>query len=69
VKNLDYHLKYGLLYKDYKLCIPTGECRKTMLGETHTSTIVGNFGARKTLLNFQRYVYWKNMSINVGKFI
>lgn len=42
-----------LPYKVDKLCVPKGE-RLQLIGEAHTSKIVGNFGLRKIVGNLQR---------------
>eukprot|EP01018_Ginkgo_biloba_P008921 Gb_12464 [translate_table: standard] len=65
---IDYHLKYGLLYKIGKLCIPQ-EGKIQLIREAHLSNIVGHFGVGKIVANLQRYVYWPKMQEQVSKFI
>ena len=51
-----------------KLCTPQGE-RNNIIRDAHTSLIVGHFGVGKTIVNLQRYCYWKCMLDNVSHFI
>jgi len=65
---IDYHLQDGLLYRLDMLCVPKGE-QLQLIGEAHTSMVVGHFGLRKTMANLHRYVYWPKMQEHVARFI
>jgi len=68
VEELDYHVKDQLLYHFGKLCIPQTE-RVKIIGEAHTSIILGHFGVSKTVAQLQRFCYWPKMNEAVSRYV
>ena len=63
-----YHMHKKLLFHLGKMCIPQGE-RLSVMGEAHSSLIVGHFGVSKKMAHLQRYCYWPHMIDSVSRFI
>jgi hypothetical protein len=64
----EYHLQYGFLYNMKKLCIPW-DISVQLMRKAHTSRVPKNFGMKNTMVNMQRYVYWKNMQEQMENFV
>src|ERR1700727_592924 len=70
-----FHIDKGLLYyrndeySDWRLCIPKGQIRETILHDNHEAPIAGHPGRLKTYSNIARTYYWPGMSKDIKKHV
>ena len=57
------------LYLNDKLCIPSGNIKKTILNDNHESLLGAHRGYKKTISLISRYFYWPNMKKELKEYV
>lgn len=66
---LPYRLHNGLLYRENRLCIPSGTIRLKILHDCHDVPAAGHLGIKKTIARINHNYYWKNLRKTVHDYI
>ena len=62
--------EYGILYFQYRLCVPAdNELKRELLHEAHNSVFTMHPGGNKMYKDLKQYYWWREMKRNVIEYV